>query len=82
MAGNEENQKWAKEMKGPSSDKVELLTGAGKQRTAHIRGQKNTNDELLDHDRQMGNRKVLDTYEMKARARPRHHQPVPSQYRA
>ena len=34
------------------------------------------------HDRWMGNRQILDTYGKKARARPRHHQPVPSQYRA
>ena len=78
--------KWAKEIEGPSSNKAQLLRGAGNQKAAHIKGQRKQmasyTEKPLDHGRQMGSKQILDTYGRKARARPRHHQPVPSQYRA
>ena len=39
-------REWAKRMQGPSSDKVQLLNGVGKQREAHIRGQKTQTTSL------------------------------------
>ena len=38
-------------------------------------------DEPLDHDKRMSNGQVLDIHRSGAHARPRHHQPIPSQYR-
>ena len=43
---------------------------------------KNMDDKPPDHGKQMSSRQVLDTYGMKAHVRLRHHQRVPSQYRA
>ena len=42
---------------------------------------KKTN-EPPDHGKRISNRQALDIHESGARARPRHHQPVPSQYRS
>ena len=39
-------------------------------------------DEPSDRGKRMSNRQALYIQESGARARPRHHQPVPSQYRS
>ena len=57
------------------------LEWSGKTKNSPHKKSKNTDGEPPDHGRRMGNRQVLDTYGMEARARPRHYQPVPSQYR-
>jgi len=38
-------------------------------------------DKPPDHDEHMSSRQILDIHGSEAHARPRHHQPVPSQYR-
>ena len=58
---------------------------SGKSRSDHIKGQRKqmagNAGKPPGHDRRMGSRQILDTYGKKARVRPRHHQPVPSQYK-
>ena len=39
-------------------------------------------DKPVDHGKRMSSRQVLDVHKTKACARPRHHQPVPSQYKS
>ena len=39
-------------------------------------------DESLNHDKCMSNKQALDVHRTGACARPKHHQPVPSQYRS
>ena len=57
----------------------------GNQKIAHvIRSQEWASecaDKPLDHGQRIGSGQVLDIHRSGARARPRHHQPVPSQYR-
>ena len=58
----------------------------GNQKATHIKGQgKRTTGNAgkpPDHGKRMGSRQILDTYGRKAHTRPKHHQPVPNQYRA
>ena len=82
MVGNEGNQ----EMKDPVSNKAQLLRGAGNRKTIHIKGQRKRTVDYAgkppDHGRRMTSRQILDTHGREVHARPKHHQPVPSQYRA
>ena len=56
------------------------------QKTIHaIRGQGwmvECTDKPLDHGKRMSSGQVLDVHKTRACARPRHHQPVPSEYKS
>ena len=52
----------------------------GKQRKTHIRGQKTRTVSLQITTKAWATGRFLDIFERKARARPKHHQPVPNQY--
>ena len=77
-----ETKEWARRSVRPIIRQSPALEWSGKTKNSPHKRAKNTDGEPPDHGRRMGSRQVLDTYETKARARPRHHQPVPSQYRA
>ena len=81
MAGSEENKKWAKEMKSPLSYKAQLLNGAKNQKKARMKGQETQTKSLQVAVDIRAAGRVLDKFKREARARPRRHQPVPSQYR-
>ena len=73
-------------MQDPVSNKAQLLRGVENRKAAHIKGQKEQMADYAgkapDHGKRMTSRQILDTHGRVARARPRHHQPIPSQYKA
>ena len=85
MTGHDDNKKigW-KKYKALVSNEAQLLRGAENYKTVHIKGRRRVADRASKppgRGKRMSGRQILDIHEGKARVRPKHHQPVPNQYR-
>ena len=75
--------------KSPQPSKSPTPKGAGLKNEMPKNGSRHKNpkmaaecaDKSLDHGGRMSSKQILDIHGSEARVRPRHHRPVPSQYK-